>query len=81
MAACEYMHGKWTKRKVSRAVVDDDLVLDKKRQTLHTDVMHIDGQRFLVTVCEPSCLTLQAHIERESQTVLGRALQEQLKLL
>jgi hypothetical protein len=43
--------------------------------------MHVDGQRFLVTVCEPLQLTIQVAVERESQGVLGPALQGQLELL
>jgi hypothetical protein len=30
---------------------------------------------------EPLCLTLQVHLERETQTILGRVLQGQLELL
>jgi hypothetical protein len=48
---------------------------------LYTDVMHVDSQRFLVTVCDPLQLTLQINEERESQSVLGPALQGQLELL
>jgi hypothetical protein len=43
--------------------------------------MHIDGSKFLVTVCEPLQLTLQCKIEQETQQVLGMALQGQLELL
>ena len=43
--------------------------------------MHIDGNKFLVTVCEPLQLTLQCRIEREKQNDLGMALQGQLDLL
>ena len=32
----EYVRGKMVKKKASRAVVDDDLVLDEKRQTPST---------------------------------------------
>jgi hypothetical protein len=77
----EYVQGKMVKRKASRAVVDDDLVMDQKKQTLCSDVMHIDGVKFLVTVCEPIQLTLQCNIERESQGLLGLALHGQLELL
>ena len=69
------------KKKASRAVVDDDLVMDAKKQTLYSDVMHVDGVKFLVTVCEPLQLTMQCKIERETQGVLGPALQGQLELL
>jgi hypothetical protein len=71
----EYFRGTTTCKKVSWAVVDDNLILDRKQQVLYVDVMHIDKQRFLVSVCEPLQLTVQCQIERESQEVLGTALQ------
>ncbi len=49
----EYVHGKMTKKKVSRTIIDEDLMLDEKRQVLYSDVMHIDSNKFLITVCEP----------------------------
>jgi hypothetical protein len=44
-------------------------------------MMYVDGQWFLITVCNPLQVTLQIHIEQESQNVLGPALQGQLDLL
>jgi hypothetical protein len=52
-----------TKQAVKRAIVDEDLVLEEKNLILHSDVMHIDKNLFLVTVCDPLQLTLQVHIE------------------
>jgi hypothetical protein len=75
------VRGKAVKKKTSRAIADDNLVLDEKRQTLYSDVMHMDGEKFLVTVCELLQLTIQYHIERETQNVLGVTLQGQLELL
>jgi hypothetical protein len=75
----EYVQGNMVKKRASQA--DDNLILDEKRQTLYTDVMHIDGSKFLVTVCKPLQLTLQCKIERETQQVLGMTLQGQLELL
>ena len=43
----EYVRGKMTKRKVSRAVIDKDIMMKEKQQVLYSDVMHIDGQKFL----------------------------------
>jgi hypothetical protein len=40
-----------TKRKVSRAIYDNNLNMDEKKQVLYSDVMHVDGHCFLVTVC------------------------------
>jgi len=47
---------------------------------LHADVMHLDGQHFLVTVCEPLQLVMQCPIERETALVLGNTLQDQIEL-
>jgi hypothetical protein len=77
----EFVRGRMTHKKASRAIIEDDLVLADKRLTLYTDVMHIEGQRFLVTVCDPLQLTLQVCVERESQNVLGPNLQGQIDLL
>ncbi|MFN9982580.1 MAG: hypothetical protein ACK53Y_21815, partial [bacterium] len=77
----EYVRGKTTRKRVSRAVVDDNLILDRKQQVLYVDVMYIDKQRFLVSVSEPLQLTVQCQIERESQEVLGTALQGHFEVL
>jgi hypothetical protein len=56
-------------------------MLDEKRQVLYSDVMHIDSNKFLITVCESLQFTIQNRIERETQNELGLALQSQLNLL
>jgi hypothetical protein len=48
---------------------------------LYTDIMHIVGSKFLVTVCKLLQLLLQCKIERETQQVLSMTLQGQLELL
>lgn len=75
------VHAKMTKKKVSRAVYNDQLVMDERKQVLHTDVMHLDGQHCMIMVCEPLQLILQCAVERETASVLGNALQNQIKLL
>jgi hypothetical protein len=77
----EFVRGKMTKKKVSWTIVDENLMLDEKKQVLYSDVMHIDSNKFLITVCEPLQLTIQNRIEREMQNELGMALQSQLNLL
>ncbi len=67
----EYLRGKMAKKKASRAVIDDNLVLDKKKQTLYTDIMHIDGSKFLVMVCEPLQLTLQCRLNERRNRYLA----------
>jgi hypothetical protein len=79
--APDFVRGRMTNKKVTRAVVDDDLLLEEKKAILHLDVMQIDSQHFLITVCNPLQITLQVTIERESQAVLGMALQGQLELV
>jgi hypothetical protein len=41
-----YVCGKTVKKKTSRAITNDDLVLDEKKQILYTDIMHLDGEKF-----------------------------------
>lgn len=54
----EYVKRKLTRKAVPRAKVDPMLQLNIKEQKLYTDVMHIDGKKFLITVTEPLNLTL-----------------------
>jgi hypothetical protein len=59
---------------VSRRSVDKSL-------RLSTDVMHIDGDMFLISVTEPLNLMLESHIENEGKLALGMGLQGQLAVL
>jgi hypothetical protein len=62
----EYVRGQMTKKKVGRMQVDLDLCSTDKTLRLYTDVMHIEGNMFLITVTDPLNLTLQFKIENES---------------
>jgi hypothetical protein len=77
----EYVKGKLTKKVTSRIRVDPMLRSPDKEQQMYSDVMHIDGKRFLISVTEPLNLTIQSPIESETRTNLGLALQSQLGLL
>jgi hypothetical protein len=77
----EYVRGQMTKRKVGRQKVDISLKCVTKSQSLYTDVMHIDGKKFMVSATEPLNLTLQSEIENEGKLALGMALQGQLAVL
>jgi hypothetical protein len=77
----EYVKGKLTRKAVPRAQVDTMLQLNIKEQKLYTDVMHIDGKKFLITVIEPINLTLQSYLENDTRTNLGFALQGKLGML
>jgi len=77
----EYVKGKLVKRTVGRMPVDVTLCSTEQKQKLSTDVMEIDGRKFLVTVSDPLHLTLQTAVENESKQVLGMALQGHLMTL
>jgi hypothetical protein len=76
-----YVQGKLTKKAISRAVIDPSAVMRDKVQTLHTDVMHLDGHKFLVLLVKPLQLTLQTVLKNETADQLGLGLQGQLSLL
>jgi hypothetical protein len=49
---------------------------------MFADIMHLEGNMFLVTVADPLNLTMQCYIENEGRMALGiMALQGQLALL
>jgi hypothetical protein len=70
-----------TDRPTAGTVIDPLAIMREKTQVLHTDVMHIDGQKFLISVAEPLQLTLQAYLENETADQLGLGLQGHLALL
>jgi hypothetical protein len=77
----EYVRGKMTARTTGRMPVDPTAVMQEKLQVLYTDVMHIDGHKFLVSVVEPLQLTIQAHLQNETATQLGLGIQGHLGVL
>jgi hypothetical protein len=77
----EYVQGKMTKRTVGRMKVDISCRSVDKSLHLSTDMMHIDGDMFLILATEPLNLTLQSHIENEGKLALGMVLQGQLVVL
>ena len=72
-----YVRGKMTHQAISRGVIDPGAIMREKTQTLYTDIMHIDGHKFLVLVVEPLQLTIQLQLENETADQLGLALQLQ----
>jgi hypothetical protein len=77
----EYVHGKMTARLVGPTPVDHTAVMKEKLQVMYMDVMHIDGQKFLISVVEPLQLTIQAHIQNETASQLGLGIQGHLGVL
>ncbi len=76
-----YVRGKTTRQAIARAVIDPEAIMREKTQVLHTDVMHIDGFKFFISVVEPLQLTVQTPSDNKSADQLGLALQGQLSLL
>ena len=76
----EYTRGKITKQQATRVRYEPALRNNTKDQVLYTDVMHIDSNMFLISVCEPLQLILQTHVVNESNT-LGTTLQSHIQLL
>ncbi len=77
----EYVRGKMTKRTVGRMRIDMSCKSVDKSICLSTDIMHIDGDMFLISVTEPLNLMLKSHLENDGKLVLGMALQGQLAVL
>jgi hypothetical protein len=77
----EYVRGKMTKKTVGRMKVDISQRSVDKSLCLSMDVMHVDGEMFLVSVTEPLNLTLQSYIENVGKLALGMALQGQMAVL
>jgi hypothetical protein len=76
-----YIHGKTVERPTAHIPVDPQITMREKHQELHTDVMHIDGAKFLISVAEPLQLTLQSHLENETADQLGLGLQGHFSVL
>lgn len=49
----------------------EELEAENEDQILYSDVMVIDTQKFLLTICELLQLTLQTPVERETMHILG----------
>jgi hypothetical protein len=57
------------------------MIMKEKLQTLHTDVVHVDSHKFLVSLVEPLQLTIQTLLKNETADQLGLGLQGQLSLI
>jgi hypothetical protein len=52
------VRGKLTKKSIAFAVIYPMTMMKEKVQSLQIDVMHVDGNKFLVTTVEPLQLTI-----------------------
>jgi hypothetical protein len=76
----EYVHGKMTAQSTGRMPVDPTAIMQVKLQVLYTDMMHIDGNKFLVSVVEFLQLIIQARLQNENATQLGLGIQGHLSV-
>jgi hypothetical protein len=51
------------------------LALIEKKQVLHTDIMHVEGKKFLISVSVPLFLVMQCMVEWETASIISLALQ------
>jgi hypothetical protein len=70
-----------TKKAISHTVIDPSVIKKERVQTLHTDVMHKDLHKFLVSLVELLQLTIQTLLKNEKADQLGLGLQGQLSLI
>ena len=78
-----FAKGKMTYRKpVDRVgAVDVGINDQRKVQVMASDIMTLQNNHFLISVCEPLGLTIQSHLERETTELAGKALQAHISLL
>jgi hypothetical protein len=55
--------------------------MKEKTKVLYTNIMYIDGHKFLISVVEPLQTTIQVQLEYETADQLGLALQGHLSIL
>jgi hypothetical protein len=75
------VRGKLTKKSIFHAVIDSMTIMKEKVQSLHTDVMHEDSHKFLVTVVEALQLMIKVSLVNETADQLSLGLQGHLNLL
>lgn len=79
----EMVKGKmvFRKRTAEYGLIDEYLKEERKFQVFTTDVMELEGSKFLITVASPLELVIQSYLTGESKQNLGAALQSQINLI
>jgi hypothetical protein len=75
------LRGKEAWKTTTRAVYDGELALIEKKQVPHTDIMHVDGKKFHISVSIPLFSVTQCMAKWETASIIGLALQRQVELL
>jgi hypothetical protein len=78
----EVIRGKTTKKHADpRIMKDEGAKLQLTNQDLVMDVMHVAGEKFLVSLCTPLGLLLVCHLQSQSIQELGSGLQKHVNTL
>jgi hypothetical protein len=78
----EAIRGMTTKRHVKGSVVrDEGAKMQVTNQDLTMDVMHVAGEKFLISICSPLGLLLVCHLKTETLQELGHGAQKHLNTL
>jgi hypothetical protein len=76
------IRGKMTsKRALTRDEIDVGLKEERKLQKLASNLMHVNGETFLMSVASLLKLIINSHVTSQSKTKLGEAIQAQINLL
>jgi hypothetical protein len=78
----EALRGKTTRSHAkTRVMSDEGSKMQLTYQDMVMDVMHVAGQKFLISICTPLGLLLVCHVETQTAQELGRGVQKHLNTL
>ena len=78
----ESIRGKTTDQNTNtRDTYDEGVKMQITNQSLTTDVMHVAGEKFMISIAEPLNLIITAHVPNLDQITLGHALQGHMDIL
>jgi hypothetical protein len=78
----EAIRGKTTKSHVNtRIIKDEGAKMQITNQDLTMDVMHMVGEKFLISICLPLGLLLMCHLQLQNAQELGHGVQKHLNTL
>jgi hypothetical protein len=78
----EALRGKTTRSHAkTRVMSDEGSKMQLTYQDMVMDVMHVAGQKFLISICTPLGLLLVCHVESQTAQKLGRGVQKHLNTL
>jgi hypothetical protein len=79
--SAQAVRGKATKKKVSRASVDESMRDGRKSQIMYTDIMNVRKQPYMLSLVEPLELILVSKLDGTKSEQCGKALQDQMNVI